>query len=639
MIESPARPHVLETSDDELEDIVTYADAMALRGLLYQLTGDEELKAIGLKRVLAGYLERNVPATEEDIALIRRKAVAFLKSYRDAGAPALQIGPAERLATSISLMRGEAIPERAQGLYLEETALDPWVRSLEWTSPPPVDRLENFHVIVIGAGMGGLNAALQLKRAGIRFTVIEKNAGVGGTWYENRYPGARLDSPSRTYTHLYGVDFPYSSPFNPWEDNQKYFSWVADHFGLRDDIVFETEVRSMTWHEDRAQWDIAVSGVDGEKTLRANAVITAVGFLNRPKYPDIEGSETFKGSAWHTVSWPDEASIKGKRVAVIGTGASGYQTVPEMALEAEHVTMFQRTPQYLFPTRGYRSPFKKQVEWLNRNFPFYTNFMRLGSGSADGFESVSHIDPDFDDPHACSASNKVARDVSLNFLRSKLNDPDLIAAMTPEHPVWSARPVAVDPDYCVLDAIKRDNVTLVTDGIEKINETGLVTRTGKQIDVDVIAYATGFRATEYLFPMTITGRGGVTIEDFWAEGGARAYRGCMIPNFPNLWCIYGPNTNGALLPATFHELVTIYALQCIEKLILEDKASIEVRGEPYWDYNRLIDRENAMRVWSDPRVPGYYWSKHGRSATMNPLSGPDMWNLLRVPDFSDLDIR
>jgi 4-hydroxyacetophenone monooxygenase len=637
-IEGLAQSDLLKATDAEIEDAVTYADAMALRGLLYQLTGDEELKDIGLKTVLGGYLERNVIASPDDLAMVRRKAVEFLKSYRDAGAQPLDIGPAERLPVSLGLMRGETIPEESLGLYIEETALDPWIRSLKWRETPDPQRLENFRVVIVGAGMGGLVSALHLKRAGIPYTVIEKNAGVGGTWYENRYPGSRLDSPSRSYTHLFGVDFPYANPFSPWAENQRYFSWVADFFDLRKDMVFETEVKSLTWDEATSQWEIVTSDKDGEKVQHANAVMTSVGFLNRPRLPDIEGRETFAGEAWHTVEWPDDAVIKDKRVAVIGTGATGYQTVPEMALEASHVTVFQRTPQWVFPAPGYRSPFGAQVYWLNRNFPFYTNFMRLGSGSAAAFEAVSTIDPEFDDPHCCSPSNKIARDVAVGFLKDKLKDPALVDMMTPEHPVWSARPIQVDPTYCILDAIQRDNVTLITDGIKRINKTGIETMDGRQIDVDVIAYATGFHANEYLFPMEITGRGGQTIDKLWAEGGARAYRTCMMPGFPNLFSIYGPNTNGSLSPATFHEMVACFTLQCLQELILEDKSSVEVKPEPYWDYNRMIDERNNTRVWSDARVQSYYWSKHGRSATMNPLRGPEMWHLLRKPDFEDLEI-
>jgi 4-hydroxyacetophenone monooxygenase len=637
-MEGPARPELLKATDAQIEEAVTFADAMALRGLLYQLTGDEELIELDLKTVLGGYLERNVMARPEDVDMVRRKAADFLKAYRDAGAGPIDIGPRDRLPVSLGLMRGETIPDSALGLAIEETALDPFVRELKWRARPDPERLKNFHVVIVGSGMGGLVSALHLKRAGIPYTVIEKNAGVGGTWYENRYPGSRLDSPSRSYTHLFGVDFPLANPFSPWAENQRYFSWVADFFDLRKDMVFETEVHSLTWDAATSEWVIAMSDKHGEKEMRANAVMTSVGFLNRPRLPDIEGRDSFEGEAWHTVEWPDHAVIKDKRVAVIGTGATGYQTVPEMALEAAHVTVFQRTPQWLFPAPGYRSPFNPHVYWLNRNFPFFTNFMRLGSGSAAAFEAVSTIDPDFDDPHCCSASNKIARDVSIGFLQSKIKDPEQVARLIPKHPVWSARPIQADPEYCFFDAIQRDNVDLVSDGIARINKNGIETKDGRQIDVDVIAYATGFHANEYLFPMKIVGRGGATIEELWKEGGARAYRTCMMPGFPNLFAIYGPNTNGSLNPATFHEMVACFALQCMEELILEGKSTIEVKPEPYWDYNRMIDERNNTRVWSDPRVQSYYWSQHGRSATMNPLPGPQMWALLRKPEFEHLDI-
>jgi 4-hydroxyacetophenone monooxygenase len=637
--ETSSRPELLKASDAEIDDAVGYADPMVLRGLLYQLTGDPELEAIPLKTVSASYFSRRMMAGEAQVQLVRRKAAQFLKAYRDAGAGPIDVGPRERLPQSLGMIFGMELPEETLGFHLEELALDPWARSLEWRQPPSPDRLKGFRVAVIGAGMGGLNAALQLSRAGIPYTVIEKNHGVGGTWHENRYPGARVDSPSRAYTHIFGVDFPYPNPFCPWTENQKYFDWVADEFDLRKDIVFGTEVSSMAWDEAAGEWVIHMSGPGGERVMRANVVITAVGFLNRPKLPEIEGMETFLGEAWHTARWPEGKDLAGKRVAVIGTGCTGYQMIPELALEAAHVTVFQRTPQWLFPVPGYRAPFPPQVNWLDRNMPFYTNFMRFGSRSPDAFMNATTIDPDFEDPHACSAINKMARDNSIGFLNAKLkDDPALLAAMTPGHPVWSARPVAVDPDYCILDALQRDNVTLVTEGIARITPEGLVSADGRLHAVDVIVCATGFHATEYLFPMSITGRGGLTIDELWAEGGAKAYRGCMMPGFPNLWSIYGPNTNGALPPAGFHELITVHALQCVERLILEDRKSVEVRSEAYETFNQEQDEANSQRVWSDPRAQNYYWSRHGRSVTQSPYSAPDMWRLLRRPDFADLEI-
>jgi 4-hydroxyacetophenone monooxygenase len=636
-LETHVREELRVASDVEIEDAVTYADPLVLRGLLYQLTGDEEVAGA---RLTAADARGRAFAVDDGVRLLQRKAAEFLQAYRDAGAGEISIGAEDRLPTSLRLASSFELADEDMGLYLEELSLDPWARGLQWQTPPPQDRLESFNVVVIGGGLGGLNAAIQLKRAGIPFTVIEKNADVGGTWFENRYPGCRVDTQSRSYTNLFGVDYSYPYPYCPASENERYFHWIADTFEMRDDIVFETEVKSVAWDDSTSEWQVDIDGPDGERVLRASGVITAVGFLNRPKLPDIEGMSKFTGLSFHSARWPDGLEVKGKRFAVIGTGASGYQVIPELALEAEHVAILQRTPQWLMPTPGYRTPYPPQVNWLDRNLPFYTNFMRFRAAVSIRFLSdFSEIDPDFDDPDACSAENKAMRDASLAFLRHKLSDPELVRRMTPPHPYLSARPLAVDSEYSVLDALHRDNVTLVTDGIRRITETGIETTTGEHHEVDVIVYATGFHATDYLFPMTIVGRDGVTIEKTWAEDGARAYLGCMVPGFPNLWMVYGPNTNGGMHPASFHEVVGRYALECMEHLIVNDKRAIEVTQDAYWRYNRIVDERNARKVWSDPRAANYYWTEHGRSAVMCPFNSPEIFHLLRHPAFDELEIR
>ncbi len=645
-IEAGMRPELLKASDAVIEDAVGYADPMVLRGLLYQLTGDPEIRATAVQQIAIGHMERMAPAGESEIALLRRKAVDFLKTYRDAGAGQIGFGPPERLQESLDLTNGAVIADEDRGMAMEELALDPWARALKWQSPPDPARLEAFSVTVIGTGMGGLDAALKLKRAGIPCTIFEKNEGVGGTWFENRYPGARVDSPSRLYSHIYGVDFHWPYMFAPQAWNQLYFDWVADEYDLRKDVVFNTEVRALTWDEASAMWEIETVGPEGRRTHRSNAVITSVGFLNRPNMPDIEGMETFDGPSWHTGRWPEGFDPKGKRVAVIGTGCTGYQMVPELARDAAHVTVFQRTPQWLVAIPGYLGKMPEQVNWLDRNMPYHSNFMRFRTsfGTSEDWTRMTAVDPDFDDPHSCSATNKLLRDNALQHLHDKLGDRKLgertlVEIMTPKHPVWSARAVLVDLEYNILDALQADNVTLVTDGVGRINARGVEDVAGIQHDVDVIIYATGFKANEYLYPMAITGRDGRTLDQLWAKDGARAYVAGMMPGFPNLWTIYGPNTNGGLQVAAIHEMTTAYALQCMEKLILEGRDAIEVKDEAYWRFSTLVDEQNLQRVWSDPRAHSYYWTQHGRSAGMNPLSGRENWHYLHRPDFADMDVR
>jgi 4-hydroxyacetophenone monooxygenase len=633
------RQELLESSDATIADAVERSDPMLLRGLLYQLTGDDELKSMAFKRVRVGIREVLAPASETEASRIRKKATAYLLSYRDSGAGPRSIGPRERLKESMSLAVGADIPDDHFQLWLEELALDPWARGLDWQEPAPMERIEKFSVTVIGAGLGGLNAAVQLKRAGFRCTVIEKNSEVGGTWHENRYPGCRVDTPSRSYTHLFGVDFPYPNPYCTADLNERYLKWVADEYAVRPDIIFDTEVRSLVWDDATSTWEVTAHGPDGPVFVRSDAVVTAVGFLNRPKLPAIEGMDEFGGQSWHSARWPTGFDLNGKRVAVIGTGCSGYQMAPVIASDAAHLTLFQRSAQWVFAVPGYTKPFPPQVNWMDRNFPYHTNFMRFvtcfSRGGGDAGPLVD-IDPDFHDPYAISPGNKAVRDSCVAFLQQKLDDPDLVARMTPPHPPFSARPVLIDPDDSVLDALLRDNVSLVTDGIRRINQKGVETVDGAQHDVDVIVYATGFRASDYLFPMEIRGRGGVQLGDLWSKDGPRAYLGCMMPGFPNLWSIYGPNTNGGLLVASIHESAAMYMLRCLERLILNGKDAIEVEQEAYERYNSLLDLRGARRAYSDPRSNSYYWSEYGRSVTNCPFSAVEMWRFLSRPDWDDL---
>jgi 4-hydroxyacetophenone monooxygenase len=631
------RPELLEASDATIEDAVRYANPMVLRGLLHQLTGDESLASVSVGFFAAGFLELSAVTDPADVALIRSKAADFLKAYRDSGAGDIPSGPPERLQRSLTLTAGTEVPAADLDMWLEELALDPWARALEWTEPPSPEAVERFSVVVIGAGMGGLNAAVQLKHAGIPFTVLEKNAGVGGTWYENRYPGARVDSPSRTYTHIYGVDFPYPNPFCPQSENEKYFNWVADHFDVRRDIEFHTEVTSVIWDDAEKVWEVTARQPEGTRVWRANAVISAVGFLARPNLPDIPGLDEFDGPAFHTARWPSDLDLTGRRVAVIGSGCTGYQLVPEVVGDAAHTYVFQRTPSWCFDAKGYLDPFPPQINWLDRNLPYHTNFVRFQTcwmRRPDSAIAAQTVDPDFDDPHAVSPLNQQIRDKRIAFMQSKFADrPDLMEKMTPVAPPLSSRPVLVDRNYSIYDTLLRDDVTLVTTGIRRVTPTGIELEDGTHVDLDVIVLATGFKANDYLWPMEVRGRDGSRMEDLWAPDGPRAYLGAMLPGFPNLFMLYGPNTNGSggLQIVAIEEMVTRFALGCIGGLITQGKRSVDASMDGYWRYNRELDKAEALKVYVDPRAHNYYQNEHGRSATQGPLDTRLLWHWLRSP--------
>jgi 4-hydroxyacetophenone monooxygenase len=628
------RSELLSATDAEIDDALQYASPIVLQGLLYQLTGDQELIPMppgpsgkfGVGREMAH---------DEDAALIKAKGAAFLKAYRDSGAGSIGLGPQSRMRQSLSLTAGHPIPDADLHIWQEEAALDRWARGVRWRGGTPPKAAQDFKVAVIGTGISGLNVAVQLKQAGIPFVVFEKNPEVGGSWYENRYPGARVDTSSRGYTHLFSYDYPYEYSYSPRDHNLRYFKWVADNFGIRGDIRFNTEVTSMDWDEASAQWVLKLVGPEGAETNRFNAVISCVGFLSRPNLPQIEGMDSFEGYAFHTAAWPEGVNVKGKRVAVVGSGASGYQTTPVIAETAAHLSLFQRQPNWCVEDETYLKPLPPQTLWLDRNFPFYANFVRFRIGALinpDTSKAGIMIDPDFDDPHTRSAMNKLTRDAAIAFATRKLGSrPDLLEKMIPKFPPMASRPIRVDSDYCVYDALLRDNVSLMTDGIERITPKGIVSA-GVEHEFDIITFATGFKANDFLWPMEVRGKGGVRIEEVWEKDGPRAYLGSMVTGFPNLFMCYGPNSNnfGGFTVVDLLELVAQFALRCIQGLIEQGKSSVEVSETGYWRFAAILDEMDRQMIYMDPRANNYY-QNHGRSAVNGPLDIRRMWRWLNDP--------
>jgi len=622
-----------QASDDRLIDCLNHANPLILRGLLYQVTGDEDLAAMPIETVPFGYSFMDKLVHESDVAKVRAKALAWLQGLRD-GSGEADLGPMSRLPRALELIYGRTIPQRELPMWLEETGIDPLARGLKWKGQPTREQKEGFLVVVVGAGISGISAAVQLKAAGIPFVVIEKNSGVGGTWFENRYPGIRVDSPSRGYLHLFSLEYPQPYSFCPGEENVRYMEWVLDKHDLHEHFIFNTEVDAMTWDEASQTWDIQAHGPEGRRSWRGNAVISCVGFLSRPRHVDLAGLDTFAGVACHTAQWPKDLDLSGKRVGVVGSGASGYQTTPVIAKIAAHTTLFQRTPSWCYAKPSYVSPLPEQTVWIDVNVPFYVNFARFYNGSMyspDNSLKRNRVDPNFVDPHSRSADNKVMRDACVAFIQEKLGSrPELIPKMTPAAPPMTSRPIRVDPDDNVYTALLQDNVELVTDPIERITPRGVLAG-GVEHPLDVLVLATGFRANDFLWPMVVRGRGGVTPEELWAKDGPRAYIGSMLPGFPNMFMAYGPNTNnfGGLQIIALLELEILFALQCIAGLIEGGKRSVEVTEDAYWRYNEELDRQESQMIYRDPRVSNYYTNEHGRSCVNSPMDIRRMWHWLR----------
>jgi 4-hydroxyacetophenone monooxygenase len=618
---------LLKASDQTIEDAVLYVDPMVLRGVLYQLTGDESIAATEAVSSTHGIHTAKGVAKPADVALLRAKAAEFLKSYRDQGAGDIPFSP-ERLKRSLGLTAGEDLADRDVAMWLEELALHPWARGLEWPERSVPDKLQEFRVLVIGAGMLGLNAAAQLRHAGFPYTVVEKNSDVGGTWFENRYPGARVDTPSRAYTLICGAEYNHPYQFSPQSENLKYTRWVAERYDVRRNIVFNTEVKSLIWDESAKLWDVRAVGPDGPRTWRVNAVISAVGLLSRPNVPALEGAQQFKGELFHTARWPSGLDISGKRVAVVGSACSGYQTFAEIARVAAHTFLFQRTPSWVFETKNYLIPLPPQVNWVERTLPYYRNFLRFRGRWLHGPNIQGRL---FDsDPRV----NGPIQEQRLAFMRRKFaGHPELFDKMLPGYPPNASRPVLVDEEYSVYDALLHGNTTLVSEGIARLTGHGIMDGKGQEHAVDVIVLATGFKANDFLWPMEIRGQEGKSTAQLWEKDGARAYLGAMLPGFPNFFMIYGPNSNptgGAGNPA-IHEFGTRFILECLAHLVLKDKSSVAVTFDAYSRYNHEVDQADATRIYVTAGVKNYYTNEYGRSAANCPFDARKMWEWLRDP--------
>jgi 4-hydroxyacetophenone monooxygenase len=626
-------------SDEKLRAMLEHADPMVLRAVVYHATGDEAVVNIKTTRVPGLFMDAAWVEDPESLSTLREKGFALLKAYRDGNREPPMTHDCARTLKAMSLAVDEPVPPGEYEYWFEELGIDPSLRQHRWIREPEPSELRSFKVLVIGAGLGGLNAGIQLQKAGFDFLIVDKNAGVGGTWYQNRYPGARVDLPSRIYSHSLAMDYQFEHLFAPQEENNRYVNWLADRFDLRKSIRLRTEVLSLCWIESASQWQARIKNADGsEETLKVNAVISAVGFLDRPVLPDIPGIADFAGRIFHTSTFDPSIDLSDQRVGIVGTGASGMQMMPDLLTQVAHLTVFQRSPGWVVPIPGYREPYSEEVRWLLRNVPFYGNWTRHIMAWAIGDHVIYDIwtvDPSWKDPHTLNKDNFKLRERLVAYLMKKIGHrPDLVAKCLPDYPPLSKRYV-VDNGW--FDALLRDNVELIAnDPIDRFTKDGIVTRAGKTVPLDVVVLATGFHANEYFWPMKVRGRGGVTVDEVWAKDGARAFWGINVLKLPNLFCIYGPNTNPKNTgPVPYGESQVRYILKCLEAMVVNGWKSLEVKPEVYDEHNRVVDARNASSIFLDKRQKSYYTNQFGRSAVASPWSTLEYWRKLRNPDFTE----
>jgi 4-hydroxyacetophenone monooxygenase len=623
--------------DDAIAAALQEVSVPALMMSVVHMTGDPSILR-GTSRPAGVYLnEVQGFMSPGDQRAVRAQALEAIIAHRDSGC-VLPPAPGPRLVHEMmNVLVAQAVPEEYVPLMLEELELDGAdARDLHWADGIPDQDKEAFHVVVIGAGMSGLLAGIRLAGAGIPFTIVEKNSGVGGTWWENRYPGCRVDVGNHFYCYSFAPNNEWSEFFARQPELQAYFDRCMHDFGIDAHVRFDTEVVRARWDEGSARWSVELRGPAGAvETMEANAVISAVGQLNRPELPDIPGRDSFEGVSMHSARWVEGTDLRGKRVAVIGTGASAFQIVPSIAQDAAHVAVFQRSAPWMFPNPHYHDQVGPGARWAFDHLPYYGRWYRflLFWPACDGGLPAMRVDPEWpDQSRSVSALNDAAREMFTQWMTDQVGDDrELAAKVVPDYVCLGKRTLQDNGSW--LSALTRDDVDLITDPIEAIGTDRVTCRSGDEYPVDVIVFATGFHANRYLWPMEIVGRNGVALADQWGER-PTAYLGITIPNFPNLFCLYGPGTNlahgGSLI---FHSECQIrYVMGCITALLAGGHGSIECRQEIHDAYNRRLQDELDTMVWSHPSIRhSWYRNAEGRIYILSPWRLVDYWRWTRAP--------
>lgn len=633
--DSMAKP--ISLNDNDINDLLQSANIPTLLATMAHLTGEDRW----IEAPFTPTLRRDIDDHDDGglpsgiVQSIREEAFVVLRELRDGDRTVAPPPSPERLVRILEASVGEPVPADYGQLLGEELGIYP--RSGVPQASPEIRA--GFRVAIIGAGLSGLCLAIRLEQAGIGYTVFEKNDDVGGSWQENLYPGCGVDTPSHLYCFSFDQNPDWTRYFVHRDELAAHWHSLVDRWGIRENIRFGTTVETARFDEETSRWRVRVSSADGTvDEVEANAVISAVGLLNQPALPEIEGIEDFDGPCLHTARWDRSIDLTGKRVAVVGTGASAMQFVPAVAGIAGKVTVFQRSPQWAMPHPNQAREVPEAVRLLHRHIPHYLGwyrvrvFWRMG----DRLHSLLQVDKDYE--HAGRAINRAndgLRKMLTGYIQTQLEGrPDLIEKSVPSYPVYGKRLLI---DHGWYPAIRRDNVELVTDPIDRITQAGIRLSDGTEHEFDVIVFATGFDAVNVLGSIDVYGRDGRSLHEDWGHDDGRAYLGITVPGFPNFFCLYGPNTNtghgGTVIAGT--EMQVQYVTHLLAQMIDDDVAAVEVRQDVFDAYDQELGEVLANSIWTHPGMSTYYRNARGRVVTNSPWKYIDYWRRTHQPELGD----
>lgn len=616
-----------------LEAALPHADLRPLLMVLFHYTGDE-------KWLNPPYSPRRNPSliADEDAGLspaiqaeIRATALAVLSQNK----PPLITSPDEALLNRMMTHSlAETVPPEYAPMMHEQMGFTALGSQIEKPQKQP-----NQPIIIVGAGVAGIALGKLLNDLGLPYVILEKNEDVGGTWWENTYPGAGVDTPNHAYSFSFGKSHRWSRYFSPQQEIQDYISGKADEFEVRPHIRFGVEVKQVDWQTDERHWLLRLATKDGEETLVAPILVSAVGQISVAKLPEIKGLESFGGPLFHSSRWPKGLDLKGKKVAIVGTGASSMQIAPCIADEVAELTIFQRSPQWARAIPRYHETLSDGAQYLLENIPLYAAWFRFTMfwRYADGLLPFLKKDPDW--PHPERAMNRINdrhREEMVTHIETKLaGRPDLIAKSMPAYPPYGKR-ILLDNHW--YDTLLKDNVTLYDEGVARFSETQVMGDKGHHCTPDIVIMATGFEVTKMASRLNISSPAG-NLSDVWNGDDPQAYLGISVPDFPNFFMMAGPTTGlghggSGIFIAECH---AHYIASCIVTMLNGGISQMAASQAAQEAYMTKYNEGHADMIWMHEGVNTYYRNSKGRVYSVMPWRLVDYWNMTRAPQLTDYE--
>lgn len=640
-----SRDAVLQTAaltEEQVRTAVSIANVPALLMVVFQVTGDERwLQSPYLPTRGRGLGDHDTGGLPDEVqAEIREAAVEVILDLHRGRRPAIEAPSSELTTRMMSVCMGEPVgPEYGPMLSTElarRVAPDAPSLTAERVKVP-----DGFRVLVIGAGVAGIAAAHQLEDMGVEYTILEKQPQPGGTWWQNTYPGAGVDTPSHLYSFYFAKN-DWAKHFELRDDLQRYFARVMKDVGGEERVRYGTEVLRAVYDETAHGWDVDVRNPDGSTEVRhADAVISAVGVLNRPKMPDLPGMGTFRGPSFHTAGWPEDLDLDGKRVAVIGTGASSMQVVPAVAGQVAHLTVFQRSPQWVAPFEKFAMPIANELRMLLQACPLYHSWywLRLFWQFGDKVIEALRVDPDWPHPErSVNARNDAHREYFTRYIADQLaGREDLLDKVLPSYPPFGKR-ILLDNNWYA--ALCRDNVELVAESVVEVRENGVVDASGQLHEADVVMWATGFDAARFVSSLEVRGLQGASLREVWNDDDPRAYLGLSVTGFPNFFMLGGPNSfpgSGSFM--FFMEVQMRYIRRLLAEMFRHGIKALDATEEASRAYNELVDSTHERTVWTHRGMSTYYRNSRGRVVFVMPFLNVEYWNMTNRPDLENYTVR